>query len=186
MAGECDPKFPGCRPGGSVSERIVYVKGCIVKDTNHGIGLERLRNTPELWGRITESAVGAELLARHLAHSSTHPALYYWRDGVNEVDYVVRHQGELFAFEVKSGLKQGNTRGLDAFCKVNPRSLQQIRALCGRGHLGCRVRHVGRCVRGTQRDDRSYQLRGQPRCCVPNVYPPVVSLTQNQRHARNW
>ncbi|MDD5479124.1 ATP-binding protein [Rhodoferax sp.] len=85
-----------------------------------GFDLNRLRATPELWGRITESAVGAELLARHLAHSSTQPQIYYWRDGVNEVDYVLRQRGELFAFEVKSGVSQGNVKGLDAFCKLNP------------------------------------------------------------------
>ncbi len=85
-----------------------------------GFGFERLRATPELWGRITESAVGAELLARHLEHSSTQPVIHYWRNGQDEVDYVLRHQGELFAFEVKSGANQGNTKGLDAFCKLNP------------------------------------------------------------------
>jgi len=85
-----------------------------------GLTLEKLRATPELWGRITESAVGAELLARNLMHSSTQPCLHYWRDGTNEVDFVLRQQGELFAFEVKSGVNQGNVRGLDAFCQRNP------------------------------------------------------------------
>lgn len=64
--------------------------------------------------------MGAELLARHLQHSSTQPLVHYWRDGPNEVDYVLRRQGELFAFEVKSGANQGNVRGLDAFCKRYP------------------------------------------------------------------
>lgn len=85
-----------------------------------GFGLERLRATPELWGRITESAVGAELLARHLEHSSTQPLIHYWRDGANEVDYVVRQQADLFALEVKSGANSGNTKGLDAFCRLYP------------------------------------------------------------------
>ena len=85
-----------------------------------GLSMERLRATPERWGRITESAVGAELLARHLEHSSTQPLIHYWRDGANEVVYVLRHQGELFAFEVKSGQNPGNVKGLDAFCKLNP------------------------------------------------------------------
>lgn len=91
-----------------------------------GFGFERLRSTPDLWGRITESAVGAELLARHLEHSSTQPLIHYWRDGANEVDYVLRHQGELFAFEVKSGVNQGNVKGLDAFCKLYPHGRPQV------------------------------------------------------------
>ena len=88
--------------------------------TTEGFDITRLRATPELWGRITESAVGAELLARHLAHSSTQPLIHYWRNGPDEVDYVLRHLGELFAYEVKSGANAGNARGLDAFCKLNP------------------------------------------------------------------
>ena len=83
--------------------------------STEGFGFERLRATPELWGRITESAVDAELLARHLEHSSTQPLIHYWRDGTHEVDYVLRYLGELFAFEVKSGVNLGNTKGLDAF-----------------------------------------------------------------------
>ena len=81
-----------------------------------GYSYVRLRASPELWGRVTESAVGAELLARNLEHSSTQPLIYYWRNGGSEVDYVVRHQGELFAYEVKSGANRGNVAGLDAFC----------------------------------------------------------------------
>jgi uncharacterized protein len=84
-----------------------------------GFGYARLRATPELWGRVTESAVGAELLARHLEHSSTQPLIYYWREGSSEVDYVVRHQGDLFAYEVKSGASAGNVSGLDVFCSQN-------------------------------------------------------------------
>jgi len=91
-----------------------------------GFDLARLRATPELWGRITESAVGAELLARHLEHSSAQPRIHYWREGQNEVDYVLRHQGELFALEVKSGIHQGNVKGLDAFCKLNPACRPQV------------------------------------------------------------
>ncbi|MHB8950248.1 MAG: ATP-binding protein [Rhodoferax sp.] len=85
-----------------------------------GFDLQRLRANPKLWGRLTESAVGAELLARHLTHSSTQPVIHYWRDGAQEVDFVLRSQGELFALEVKSGENQGNVRGLDAFCKRYP------------------------------------------------------------------
>ena len=87
-----------------------------------GFGYARLRNVPELWGRMVESAVGAELLARHLEHSSTQPLVHYWRTGPHEVDYVLRYQGELWAYEVKSGYKVRDVTGLDAFCVENPAS----------------------------------------------------------------
>ena len=116
-------KFAGqaVRQRGSSPKLQVYntaLMGAIA--ATESFDLERLRATPELWGRITESAVGAELLARHLEHSSTQPLIHYWRDGSNEVDYVLRHQGELFAFEVKSGMHPGNLKGLDVFCKRHP------------------------------------------------------------------
>ena len=86
-----------------------------------GFGFTRLRATPELWGRMVESAVGAELLARHLSHTSTNPLIQYWRDGDREVDFVVRSGGDLWALEVKSGLSApGAARGLDAFTSLFP------------------------------------------------------------------
>ncbi len=116
-------KFAGqaVRQRGSSPKLQVYntaLMGAIA--ATEGFELERLRATPELWGRITESAVGAELLARNLEHGSAQPLIHYWRDGTNEVDYVLRHQGELFAFEVKSGMQPGNVKGLDEFCKRHP------------------------------------------------------------------
>jgi uncharacterized protein len=83
---------------------------------SEGFGFERLRATPELWGRMVESAVGAQLLARHLTHSSSAPVLQYWRDGQREVDFVLRDKSEVFALEVKSGSNLRATPGLDAFC----------------------------------------------------------------------
>lgn len=87
---------------------------------SEGYGLTKLKAVSDLWGRITESAVGAELLARHLEHSSTHPQIYYWREGNDEVDFVVQSKGlgnsDLFALEVKSGANREAVPGLDAFC----------------------------------------------------------------------
>ncbi|MGC3986456.1 MAG: AAA family ATPase [Pseudorhodoferax sp.] len=80
-----------------------------------GWGFAQLRATPEQWGRLVESAVGAELLARKLTHSSTQPALYYWHEAGREVDYVLPDGRELFALEVESGRQRGNVSGLDAF-----------------------------------------------------------------------
>jgi uncharacterized protein len=87
---------------------------------SEGFGLERMRSTPELWGRMVESAVGAELLARHLSHSSAQPVIHYWHDGGREVDFVLRQGGDLFALEVKSGTQPGHVAGLDAFTAAFP------------------------------------------------------------------
>jgi uncharacterized protein len=91
-----------------------------------GFGFDRLRNTPELWGRMVESAVGAQLLAKHLTHSTATPVLHYWRDGQREVDFVVRANSEVFALEVKSGSSPGPMPGLDAFCAQFPQARPQV------------------------------------------------------------
>ena len=85
-----------------------------------GDSLASLQQQPERWGRFVESAVGAELLARHLTHQSTQPCIHYWNEGQREVDYVLQQGPDLFALEVKSGVYTGNVSGLAAFCAAHP------------------------------------------------------------------
>ena len=85
-----------------------------------GDSLASLQQQPERWGRFVESAVGAELLARHLTHQSTQPCIHYWNNGQREVDYVLQQGPDLFALEVKSGVHTGNVSGLAAFCAAHP------------------------------------------------------------------
>ncbi len=69
---------------------------------------------PEQRGRVFELAVGAELL-------QLPGELFYWREKNAEVDFVYRHQGLLYAIEVKSGRKK-STRGLAAFAQHFPQA----------------------------------------------------------------
>ncbi|MEY2952793.1 MAG: hypothetical protein RLZZ401_880 [Pseudomonadota bacterium] len=87
-----------------------------------GVGFAQVRATPALWGRVVESAVGAELLARHLTHSSIQPSIHYWREGGSEVDYVLHQGANLFALEVKSGAAPDKTSGLDVFASHFPQA----------------------------------------------------------------
>lgn len=91
-----------------------------------GMGLQAVRERPEIWGRLTESAVGAELLARHLTHSSRHPIVHYWNNGQKEVDYVLRAGQDLLALEVKSGQNTGQVSGLDAFARQFPEARPMV------------------------------------------------------------
>ena len=63
------------------------------------------------WGRIVESAVGAHLL--NTAASGIR--LYYWRDGSNEVDFVLQRGPRTVAIEVKSGARRTALRGMGEF-----------------------------------------------------------------------
>jgi predicted AAA+ superfamily ATPase len=70
------------------------------------------RRTPEFWGRLVESAVGA-----HLLNSSAETAaeVFYWRERGREVDFVVRMGKRVAAIEVKSGAGKGVLPGMEAF-----------------------------------------------------------------------
>jgi len=87
---------------------------------SEGFSLRTMRAVPDQWGRLVESAVGAELLARHQDHSSLNPKIYYWQEGGHEVDFVVPQAGDALAMEVKSGRSRSNISGLDGFCAAWP------------------------------------------------------------------
>jgi len=75
--------------------------------------LPEVLKTPEKWGRIVESAVGAHLL-NHARQEGFR--LFYWREGNNEVDFVLQYRGKTLAIEVKSGVLRGAS-GMEVFRK---------------------------------------------------------------------
>ena len=79
----------------------------------------QVRDDSAKWGRFVESAAGAHLL--NSAVQDDIP-IYYWRSGDYEVDFVVKHKGELIGFEVKSGGRVRSSEGLSAFLKHYPES----------------------------------------------------------------
>ncbi|HNZ71858.1 MAG TPA: DUF4143 domain-containing protein, partial [Prolixibacteraceae bacterium] len=64
-------------------------------------------------GRLVESAVGAHLINYSVSERFQ---LYYWREGNNEVDFVLEHRGKTVALEVKSGSNTIN-KGMDLFAQ---------------------------------------------------------------------
>jgi len=87
-----------------------------------------VKKQPAIWGRFVESAIGAHLLNHSIAGGFN---LYYWRDGNNEVDFVIRKGNQIVALEVKGGMKQKAT-GMQAFNKKYP---QSTLILVGQGGL---------------------------------------------------
>lgn len=78
------------------------------------------RTDTAIWGRWTESAIGAHILA---SAEELDYQVFYWReagksnnDKDNEVDYIILHDGELTSIEVKSGRRSMNM-GLPDFAK---------------------------------------------------------------------
>lgn len=76
-----------------------------------GTSFETERLNPQHWGRWVESAVGAYLLnhADNVGYK-----VYYWREKVDEVDFILVKNGKVIAIEVKSG-RRGSNNGLPLF-----------------------------------------------------------------------
>lgn len=68
------------------------------------------------WGRLVESSVGAHLL--NTCDNDTQVS--YWRDGSDEVDFVLSRGRKLAAIEVKSSANPARVRGLEIFAQRNP------------------------------------------------------------------
>lgn len=80
-----------------------------------GLTIEQAKRDREFWGHLVESAVGA-----HLANAALSGAceVHYWRDGNEEVDFVVTAGRALTAIEVKSGRTRGAHSGSAAFARA--------------------------------------------------------------------
>ena len=76
------------------------------------IAFAEARRTPEFWGRLVESAVGAHLVN---SGAGTMAEVFYWRERGREVDFVVRLGKRVAAIEVKSGASKGVLPGMQAF-----------------------------------------------------------------------
>ena len=68
------------------------------------------------WGRLVESSVGAHLLNTCDGDTQVH----YWRDGSDEVDFILTKGSKLTAIEVKSALNPVSAKGLKLFAQRYP------------------------------------------------------------------
>lgn len=73
--------------------------------------LKQVMAQPARWGRAVESAIGMHLLTYQ--HEGFQ--LYYWREGDQEVDFIVRHHNKIVALEVKTGNEKRS--GMNQFIK---------------------------------------------------------------------
>jgi len=84
---------------------------------NSSLDLQQAMNDNSFWGRKVESAIGAHLYNEGKKHGLQ---VFYWREGNNEVDFVLVKQNQAIGIEVKSGFTS-KAPGMSAFQrKFNP------------------------------------------------------------------
>lgn len=79
------------------------------------LSFNRAKDNPELWGKIVESSVGAHLLT----YQEEGFNIQYYKEGNDEVDYILQYQGKTIALEIKTSNQAA--KGLDKFqAKFSP------------------------------------------------------------------
>ena len=108
-------KFSGRIVRQRASSPKLQVLNTALMSAQSGLSFREARENREFWGRLVESAIGA-----HLANAAAagECELFYWRDGNDEVDFVVRAGRAVTAIEVKSGRSRDTQPGLAALAKV--------------------------------------------------------------------
>lgn len=83
-----------------------------------GYSFDDARSDRTFWGQVVETAAGAHL------HNTLETAMHlaYWRDGGDEVDFVLFQGPRVLGIEVKSGQRRGWPRGLRAFKERFPKA----------------------------------------------------------------
>jgi len=108
-------KFSGSRvrQRGS-SPKLLALNTALISATS-GLSIREARRDPDLWGRLSETAVGA-----HLVNTSegSDVEVFYWRERNREVDFVLRRGARLTAIEVTSGRRKDSLPGLGAFASA--------------------------------------------------------------------
>jgi len=66
------------------------------------------------WGHVFESAIGAHIVSQAFANKYE---VFYWRDGNDEVDFIIRRREKMAAIEVKSNSESYN-KGLGRFTEM--------------------------------------------------------------------
>jgi predicted AAA+ superfamily ATPase len=103
-----------------VRQRASSPKLCVLNTalatSRAGVSPERLRADPERWGRLVETCVGA-----HLLNTADGVTVSWWREGHDEVDFVLQAGPHVTAIEVKTAFSAA-PRGLTAFQRKFPRA----------------------------------------------------------------
>ncbi len=105
-------KYAGQRVRQRASSPKLQVQNTALMSAYQELGFREARRTPETWGRLVESAIGA-----HLINScrGTEIEVFYWNERNKEVDFILKFGKKVVALEVKSGRKRERLPGMLAF-----------------------------------------------------------------------
>lgn len=106
-------KYSGSKVRKRASSPKLQVLNTALMTAGSGYSFDEARADRTFWGRIVESAVGAHLFNT----AASDIKVQYWREGNDEVDFVLQKGKRVLPVEVKSGMRRGPLRGMDRFKK---------------------------------------------------------------------
>jgi hypothetical protein len=107
-------KYAGQRVRQRASSPKLQVYNNALVTCQGDLALEEVRQRPDAWGRLVESAVGGWLVN---ATRGTAVKVFYWAARNCEVDFVLTRGGRIVGIEVKSGRRKTGLPGLEAMAK---------------------------------------------------------------------
>jgi predicted AAA+ superfamily ATPase len=93
------PKYTADMARRRASQPKFQVYNSALRSRFASLSLDETLSRPDEWGRCVESAVGAHLVSQSFVKGY---GVMYWRDGDDEIDFVLRKGEKLVAIEVKS------------------------------------------------------------------------------------
>ena len=97
------------RKRASIPKYQVYNNALL--STQLGLTYQEAISDSKQWGQFFESAIGAYILSEAFVHRFE---VFYWRDGNDEVDFILKKNQKFIAVEVKSN-GESHTTGLGRF-----------------------------------------------------------------------
>ena len=79
----------------------------------NAFGFQESLKNPDIWGRCVETAIGVHLIRSQRLQRTE---VFYWREGNDEIDFVIQKSNKVIGLEVKSGRTQ-SAKGMIAFEK---------------------------------------------------------------------
>lgn len=107
-------KYAGSKIVQRSSSPKFQVHNTALMSTQSPENFEGIQQRPDLWGRYVESAIGAHLINAALTDDFR---LFYWREGDQEVDFVLEKRGKVIGIEVKSADTTRYHSGMATFQK---------------------------------------------------------------------
>lgn len=107
-------KYAGQKVRRRASSPKLQVLNTALMSAMSGLAPDEFLTSPEQWGRLVESTVGATIVNGSIG---TDIEVYYWSHCNREVDFVLSRGTKLVAIEVKSGRRASSLPGIESFSK---------------------------------------------------------------------